>query len=143
MKSPEELSVIFRERGKKVTPQRERIFQILHENDSHPTAESVYERIVQEMPSVSIKTVYQTLHELTKMGEISALDLGTGSSRYDPNVSQHHHLVCTSCHLVKDLYLEVDDVEVPVELAQGFMVGAAEITFRGLCRNCRQSTANV
>lgn len=137
MKTPEELTVIFRRSGKKITPQRERIFQILHQNESHPTAESVHARIVQEMPSVSLKTVYQTLHELADMGEISALDLGTGSSRYDPNVARHHHLVCTSCHIVKDLYLEVDELRVPVELAQGFIVGAAEVTFRGLCQGCR------
>lgn len=137
MKTPEELSVIFRRSGRKVTPQRERIFQILHDNESHPTAEAVHARIIQEMPSVSLKTVYQTLHDLADMGEISELDLGTGSSRYDPNIVRHHHLVCTSCHTVKDLYLEAGDLKVPVELAQGFIVGAADITFRGLCQDCR------
>ena len=56
------------------------------------------------MPNVSLKTVYQTLHDLAELGEISALDLGTGSARFDPNVeSSHHHLVCRSCGKVRDV----------------------------------------
>ncbi len=137
MKSPEELVKNFRAHGRKVTPQREKIFQILQGNQSHPTAEAVYVELVREMPTVSLKTVYQTLHELVDMGEISPLDLGTGSARFDPNQSPHHHLVCTRCHLVKDLYLEVDDIQIPSEQLEGFEAGVAEITFRGLCPQCR------
>lgn len=137
MRTPEELVTIFRERGRKVTPQRERIFQILQGNKSHPTAESVYAELVQEMPTVSLKTVYQTLHELVDMGEISPLDLGTGSSRFDPNQSSHHHLFCIKCHLLLDLYLPIDDLKVPHELSQGFEVGDAEVIFRGFCKSCR------
>lgn len=139
MRSPEELVKIFRERGRKVTPQRVRIFQILQGNESHPTAESVFADLIREMPTVSLKTVYQTLHELVDMGEISLLDLGTGSSRFDPNKSNHHHLVCSKCHLVRDLYLDIEDIRVPEELDQGFTVGGAEMTFRGLCQDCRQT----
>lgn len=139
MRSPEELANAFRKRGRKITPQRERIFHILQGNDSHPTAEAVYSELVREMPMVSLKTVYQTLHELVAMGEISPLDLGTGSSRFDPNQSTHHHLVCRRCHVVKDLYLELNDVRVPSDLSQGFEVGEAEVIFRGLCQSCREN----
>lgn len=139
MRSPEELADAFRGRGRKITPQRERIFHILQGNDSHPTAEAIYAELVREMPTVSLKTVYQTLHELVDMGEISPLDLGTGSSRFDPNQSNHHHLVCRHCHMVKDLYLELDNVRLPADLSQGFEVGEAEVTFRGLCRSCREN----
>ncbi|TAN20238.1 MAG: transcriptional repressor [Actinomycetota bacterium] len=137
MRSPEELVKNFRIHGRKVTPQRERIFQILQGNVSHPTAESVYAELVREMPTVSLKTVYQTLHELVDMGEISPLDLGTGSARFDPNQLAHHHLVCTRCHLVKDLYLDIEEIQIPGEQLQGFEAGAAEITFRGLCPKCK------
>ncbi len=89
------------------------------------------------MPTVSLKTVYQTLHELVDMGEISPLDLGTGSSRFDPNQSVHHHLVCTRCHAVRDLYLEMGEIQIPTDQLGGFEAGVAEITFRGLCADCR------
>lgn len=138
MRSPEELVVFFRESGRKVTPQREYIFRILQNNQTHPTAELIHAEVVKQMPSVSLKTVYQTLHELEDMGEISGLDLGTGSVRFDPNQSLHHHLVCSNCYMVADIYLDIDSLHLPEQLAQGFEVGDAEVTFRGLCRDCKR-----
>lgn len=138
MRSPGELVVFFRENGRKVTPQRERIFHILHNNQTHPTAELIHAELIKQMPSVSLKTVYQTLHELEDMGEISGLDLGTGSVRFDPNQSLHHHLVCANCHVVADVYLEIDSLHLTNQLAQGFEVGNAEVTFRGLCSECKR-----
>ena len=58
------------------------------------------------MPSISLRTVYQTLNDLAEMGEIQALDLGTGSTRFDPNIDEHHHLVCERCGLVRDVALD-------------------------------------
>src|SRR6188472_3391238 len=104
MKSSDELTQLFRAHGLRVTPQRQAIFQLLHGNDMHPTVESLYERARTQMPTISLKTVYQTVHDLAALGEVHVLDLGTGSLRVDPNVEDdHHHLVCTSCGRVSDL----------------------------------------
>jgi Fe2+ or Zn2+ uptake regulation protein len=128
---------VFREQGLKVTPQRECIFDILWGAESHPTAESVYAEARTRMPTMSLKTVYQTLNDLTDMGEIHQLDLGTGSSRFDPNIDVHHHLVCNRCGKVRDLYADYSTVEVPASAQQGFVVGSAEVVFRGLCAQCQ------
>lgn len=138
MKTPAELTELFRDRGLKVTPQRQCIFRLLHGNAAHPTAESVYEAARSEMPTISLKTVYQTLNDLAEMGEIQALDLGTGSGRFDPNVDAHHHLVCERCGKVRDLYAEFPAVRVPRGRTQGFAVRAAEVVFRGLCDDCKR-----
>ena len=130
---------LFRERGLKVTPQRECIFDVLWGTETHPTAESVYAEARTRMPTMSLKTVYQTLNDLTDMGEIHQLDLGTGSSRFDPNVDVHHHLVCNLCGKVRDLYADYGSVEVPPTARQGFAVGSAEVVFRGLCAECLES----
>lgn len=142
MKSPTELTELFRERGLKVTPQRQCIFRLLHGNDAHPTAESVYEAARAQMPTISLKTVYQTLNDLAEMGEIQALDLGTGSGRFDPNVDVHHHLVCERCGKVRDLYAELD-LTVPRGRAKGFTVRNAEVVFRGLCDNCKREEGHA
>ena len=66
------------------------------------------------MPNVSLKTVYQTLNDLAELGEITALDLGTGAARFDPNVeSTHHHLVCRSCGKVRDVEADFSGLQVP------------------------------
>lgn len=137
MKSPDELTDLFRSRGLKVTPQRHGIFRALHGNPTHPTAEAVHAAVVADMPTVSLRTVYATLHELAALGEISELDLGTGSARFDPNLEPHHHLVCDRCGRIHDVEASVASVRPPDDLGFGFEVSDTQIVFRGRCASCR------
>ena len=74
MKSVEELSDLFRLRGLKVTPQRQCIFGVLHATEgAHPSAESVHDAVLHQLPMVSLKTVYQTLNDLVSMHELRHL----------------------------------------------------------------------
>jgi len=139
MHTVDELTEVFRARGRKVTAQRQCIFRVLHGNVDHPSAEAVYEAARAEVETISLKTVYQTLYELAEMGEISALDLGTGMARFDPNVEEiHHHLVCRGCGKVRDLMVTFDGLAVPPDEVQGYEVNGAEVVFRGLCAECRR-----
>ncbi len=141
VKSVEELTEMFRAGGRKVTPQRQCIFRILQGHEAHPTAEDVHAEAREEMPTISLKTVYQTLNDLSELGELTVLDLGTGSARFDPNVeANHHHLVCTSCGKVRDLRADFSSVRVPPGASGGFTVGPAEVVFRGLCADCRRTS---
>ena len=137
MRSPAELTALFRERGLKVTPQRQAIFRILHGSAAHPTAESVHAAASAEMPTISLRTVYQTLNDLTDMGELAALDLGTGAARFDPNLDAHHHLVCDECGLVMDVYADASAVQLADLDRRGFEIAATEVVFRGTCASCR------
>jgi Fe2+ or Zn2+ uptake regulation protein len=150
MRTPAELTRIFRAHGRKVTPQRQSIFRALQvvecqpategpfPADGHPTAEKIHEIVRAEMETISLKTVYQTLHDLAELGEVVALDVGTGAVRYDPNVERpHHHLVCRSCGRIRDLFVELPALELPDNLAQGYDVERREVVFRGLCGECR------
>jgi Fur family transcriptional regulator, stress-responsive regulator len=139
VKSPDELTALFRREGRKVTPQRQCIFSVLQGDVTHPTAESVHAAARARMETISLKTVYQTLNELSALGEVAALDLGTGTTRFDPNVERvHHHLVCRSCGSVRDLHADFSSVAVPSGLEEGFEVAQAEVVFRGLCSRCRR-----
>ena len=60
VKTPAELTELFRARGLKVTPQRQAIFHVLHGEQSHPTAESVYDAVTDfrgEVPAKDDMTV--------------------------------------------------------------------------------------
>jgi len=137
VKTPSALTELFRARGLKVTPQRQAIFRVLHDNTSHPTAESVYETVSASMPTISLRTVYQTLNDLAAMGEVQALELGTGSARFDPNVDAHHHLVCDHCGRVVDIYADASTVRVPSPQRHGFTIDTTEVVFRGTCPDCK------
>ena len=138
MQSLEALTELFRANGRKITAQRQSIFRALEGDATHPTAESVHQKVRREMPNVSLKTVYQTLNDLAELGAISVLDVGTGSARFDPNVeTAHHHLVCRSCGKVRDMAGVLPGLTVSRRAAQGFAVDSAEVVFRGLCKECR------
>ena len=138
MKSTEELVEGFRQRGLKVTPQRERIFRSLHGNSGHPTADEVYAEVIADMPTISLRTVYQTLNDLVDMGEINELRVSAGPARFDPNVDVHHHLYCTSCGTVLDVYPDTSSLRTPTE-HPGFRIEATEVVFRGICETCSRS----
>ncbi len=137
MKSTETLTTIFREQGLRVTPQRQAIFRLLEGDVSHPTVESLYDRARSDMPTISLKTVYQTVHDLEALGEVRVLDLGTGSVRVDPNVEDdHHHLLCTTCGRVRDLPVDFGGLNVPIRYRRDFTVDDVQVIFRGHCDTC-------
>ncbi len=140
MQSPDALTDLFRAHGRKITAQRQCIFEALEGDVTHPSAERVYEKVRRDMPNVSLKTVYQTLHDLADLGAIAVLDVGTGSARFDPNVeTTHHHLVCRACGKVRDVAADFPGLRVSRRDTQGFEVDSAEVVFRGLCDDCKGS----
>jgi Fur family transcriptional regulator, stress-responsive regulator len=138
VRNPDELTQRFRERGLKVTPQRQAVFRALYDDHTHPTAESVYGQVSAHMPTISLRTVYQTLNDLADMGEILHLELGTGSARFDANVEDphHHHLVCDGCGMVRDVSADVGSIRVHDGLPPGFRVSGTDIVVRGRCEAC-------
>ena len=140
MRTPPDLIAAFRGDGLKVTPQRQLLFRLLHGNTGHPTAETLFDEASREMPGISLRTVYQTLNDLTAMGELQSFDFGTGAARFDPNIGSHHHVVCRSCSSVADVY--VDGVaDLHISELDGFAVESSDIVFRGLCATCASQSA--
>ncbi len=130
---PGEVAERLRSHGMKVTPQRELILRIVSAATAHPTADSVFAAARRQMPMISLKTVYQTLHDLAEVGELRTLDFGAGATRFDPNMSEHHHAVCTKCGVI----LDVDVAAVPrLHHGHGFVVDDVDVTFHGTCAAC-------
>src|SRR5262245_30597784 len=95
------------------------------------------------MPTISLRTVYQTLNDLAAMGELVQFDVGTGSHRFDPNLDPHHHLVCDRCGTVIDVHADLDPRALPEEGTEGFEITSTEIVFRGVCADCAQAADRV
>ncbi len=123
-----------------MTPQRRLIFEILEKDQNHPTAEEIYQRVIQVMPDVSQATVYNTLNELMKLGELTEVSgLAEKSQRYETNHVAHHHLYCTSCHKIVDVEEELSGLQLPQDKTAGYMINASQVTFYGLCPDCQQN----
>ncbi len=139
MRTPDELTSLFHAHGLRVTPQRQRIFRILAESSTHPTAEAVFAEVRQDMPTISLKTVYDVLNDLVELGEIQQLDFGEGARRFDPTTAEHHHLICDRCGKVRDIFADFSQFQIPRSQSYGFTIRNAEVTFRGICEQCAQN----
>jgi len=133
VRSPAELTQAFRQTGLKVTPQRQLLFGLLHGNTSHPSADVLFALASEAMPGISLRTVYQTLNDLAAMGELQSIDFGTGSARFDPNVTDHQHAVCNECGAVHDVRVSRAPKMSGLE---GFDIHDAHIVYRGICADC-------
>ena len=138
MKSVEPLLDQFRQNGLKITPQRRVILDLLVGDDSHPTAEKVYQRVLEVMPDISRTTVYNTLRELSDMGELTPVqDLSDGGLRYDTNSEAHHHLYCVKCHTLIDVDREFEGVHLSPGETSGYRILSRQVTFYGICPDCQ------
>src|SRR5215471_13171245 len=89
--------------GLKLTPQRIAIVRELATDESHPTAQELFDRLQPSLPTMSFATVYNTLDALSAAGLCAALSLSPGPGRFDPNMVPHNHAVCDACGSVRDV----------------------------------------
>ena len=82
--------------------------------EHHPDAKWVYEKVSQEIPNVSLGTVYRALASLSAEGLIREYRQADGPSLYDPNTEEHFHIRCTSCGRIED----VPPVKLPDEMLE-------------------------
>jgi Fur family peroxide stress response transcriptional regulator len=91
-----------RGKGFRVTPQRLAICEFVMSSREHPTVDQVYHALRKDYPTLSLATVYQTLHLLTEIGMLQELGFGDGVSRYDPMSEPHINIVCRGCGRIQD-----------------------------------------
>ena len=133
------------ERGYKMTPQRKEILRIFveHPNYHHMSAEDVYGFLRKQDSEIGLATVYRALDLLSKLGILVQIDFGDGCARYelntaDPNVHQHHHLICVKCKKVIEFEEDLlDDLEADIAKKSGFQILNHEVKFFGYCKDCR------
>jgi len=133
---PSDLADRFRAAGLKATPQRVAILRALLGVPEHPSPEEVYRLVAEEMPSISLGTIYKTLDALEGAGMVSQVALLNETKRYDANQSPHHHLICTSCRRIVDFTdPSLDGIEPPNALS-GFTPHELKVQILGICDRC-------
>lgn len=144
-KSPtERLEDACRRSGIPVTVQRRVIFSALLERADHPTVDQIFAQVKDRIPGVSRTTVYRTLETLANIGLVRRTHHFAASARFDGNLEQHHHLVCTSCGKVIDFQDPSVTVSIPTDARRnGFMLLDYSVYFEGLCSACKRTTHAV
>ncbi len=118
------------------TPQRKAILEVLHEMDTHPTADDLYERVRKKMPKISLGTIYRNLDILYHQGIIQKLHVAESQMRFDGNPDFHYHIHCTQCGSIADIFNCPDISFVMKELETDFTITDYSLIFHGLCPDC-------
>lgn len=128
-----------KELGLKVTPQRIAIYRELASTDQHPSTETIYKKIKDYYPNISLTTVYRTLETFEKLGLISVVNVLYNAARYDANLAPHNHMVCTECKKIEDFYDEsISNMDVTDMTPNGFHIKGYSILLNGICKDCRE-----
>jgi len=143
MKNRLDLLKKYRDIGVKMTPQRLAILEIMEGNRSHPSAREVYNELLKVHPTASFATVYNTLEMLKRLGMIRDLTIDRACVRYDPDVTSHHHAICSRCGRIFDVSEDdVPKIEAPSGLTEAFEVTGHHIEFYGTCTQCSGSAVS-
>ena len=129
-----------RGRGWRMTSQRRVVAEVLDGDHVHLTADEVHARAVQRLPEISRATVYNTLRELVSLSEVIEVATDGRAKRYDPNAHHpHQHLMCSGCGTIRDVHPTGSPLAaLPEDERFGFTVSGVEVTYRGLCQDCRR-----
>ncbi len=115
---------------------REAIFKTIAGTKSHPSARWVYEELKDDIPNLSLGTVYRNIALFKEQGKIISVAMVNGEERIDADVSDHAHFVCECCGAVHDLYQsELSPLEKELS-DMGFEVKRKNLVYHGLCREC-------
>ncbi|HEX7926426.1 MAG TPA: Fur family transcriptional regulator [bacterium] len=130
-----------RRAGLKVTHQRMAVYSMLAGVESHPTPEDVFTAIRAQLPSLSLGTVYKILDQFHRHGFLRKVSTEGHVARYDANVDEHHHLVCSGCGKIQDVHVDADPALAHVPASADFAVISYDILFHGLCKACQSKPA--
>jgi Fur family peroxide stress response transcriptional regulator len=100
--TPQEIAHKLSEKGLRVTPQRIAILGTILDMKNHPTAEHIIELAKQNHPNISVGTVYKVLDSLVENNLVRKVKTEGGIMRYDPLLSNHHHLYCENSDRIED-----------------------------------------
>ena len=125
--------------GLRATRQRELIYGILLQQRDHPTADEVFARAKQEMPSISLATVYNCLETLVGCHLVKQVNFERQPTRFCPNLHEHAHFHDEQTGRVYDIDLDERTLaKLRTALPEGFEPHAVDITFRGVAAPARK-----
>jgi len=124
--------------GGRVTPERKLLLRIITEN-AHLDASEIFLLAKEEIPKISLSTVYRAIGLLRELGIVSANDLGEDHCHYEVQARKHHHCICLDCGKV----IEIPSANAIKALTDrsGFEVVEAKVELTGYCRQCSENRA--
>lgn len=139
----EKLKTLLESRGLKPTFQRLTVLEYLHKHEcEHPTAEMIYEALINKIPTLSITTIYNTLSAFLEKEIISAETITGTEIHYDFAPEPHHHFLCSVCGKIYDVNIKCPLGNDAKEQVDGHTIKEIHGYFKGICRECNKKKVN-
>lgn len=119
------------------TKQRNLIYEIINNSYDHLNAYQVYEIAKEDIPNISLGTVYRNLSYLVCDNKIREIEVD-GTLRFDRN-DIHAHFICNKCDSIIDVY---DSILGDDKFIDGNLVSDYEIKLKGICKKCMEGNDN-
>ena len=113
-----------------------RVLEALSEASGPMSANELWEQLRSDGAGIGLATVYRALRRGVDEGQLTAVELESGSVRYEPSgLEHHHHFLCSLCRKAFDLEGCVRNLERL--LPKGFRMTSHEILLFGTCSECQ------
>lgn len=124
------------EAGYRHSRRRERMVEILAEEDRYLTAKELWEKMQEIYPDLSADTIYRNLGLLHEMGIVTMTEF-QGERRYRFHCGidhHHHHFICLGCGASQEI------LDCPLKVLQPQLKAATIVGHRfeifGYCPRC-------
>lgn len=131
-----------KQRGLRLTRQRQILLDLLDHSGQHLDAERLYQMAKEKDPKLNRVTVYRTLKLLKKGGLVDELDLmhHEGDQHYyETRLKQEHaHVICLRCGRIEEYFGEpLQRMREQIETHLGFEIVLARTEVGGYCSHCQ------
>ncbi len=131
---------LLREHGLKVTPQRLAIYNMIRSTNIHPNAETIFKKLEEDNPTMSLATVYKTLDSFKNVNLVKEINSGDGCSHYDACTEPHNHFICKDCNSIIDIFCDnIPTIENSIKEDFNCDIDHTQVLFFGTCPKCKAS----
>ncbi len=117
---------------------RIKIMDYLIKHPVHPTVDEIYSKLVQEIPTLSKTTVYNTLNLFIRSELAKVVTIEENETRYDADTTNHGHFKCEGCGNIYDFSVNADSMDI--HGLDQFAVTEKHVYFKGICKKCLYSS---
>ncbi len=114
--------------------QRLKIYSYLLSNNNHPTIDMIYEDLIEEIPTLSKMTIYNTMKSFIEKDIVHLITIEENETRYDATMTKHGHFKCKKCGSIFDVMdsrIEEFSLKIP-----GSKIENIDIFAYGICPAC-------
>ena len=118
------------------TVQKQIILDSIKNTKIHPTASDLYDILSKVDNTIGKSTIYRNLNQMVDNGDIKIITTHNGAKRYDGDMEDHDHFICSKCGRVLDLGNDTSNDTTPIEKKYKFKIVNKNTIYEGICENC-------